>query len=76
MDDAVKFEPNERYAELVGKLSPPSFGGIRSIAKQLLNENFSTPKKTPCTTTCNMEGACWTERSCSGATCTLSRPCT
>ena len=42
MDDAPRFEPNDRYAELIGRLNPPSFGGIRSIAYQLLNENYST----------------------------------
>ena len=44
MSDASRFEPNARYTGLVGGLNPPSFGGIRSIAYQLLTENFSTPE--------------------------------
>lgn len=42
MGDASRFEPNERYAELIARLNPPSFGGIRSIAYKLLSENYST----------------------------------
>ena len=41
MGDAPRFEPNKRYADLVSKLNPASFGMIRSIAYQLLSENFS-----------------------------------
>lgn len=42
MGDSSRFEPNKRYAELVGRLNPPSFEGIRSIAYQMLCENYGT----------------------------------
>ncbi len=39
-DDCV-FRPNQRYAGLIGQLSPTSFDGIRDAACKVLRENFT-----------------------------------
>jgi len=41
MADECAFRPNERYAELVGQLNPPSFDGIRAAACKVLSENYT-----------------------------------